>query len=143
MIRKIVENVNILKKSLDIISFRDLSKKLLDNMPKRSYAFSFSYEKEGENIFHIKSYYDGRLFLKIFRNLENYKDKNITVFMTQGDRYTVANLLLVKRMGFKHVFSDNFSEYIIAPNTKDILQTKFGINFVTNPEDDIAKTIKY
>ena len=117
--------------------------KLLNNLPKRSYAFSFSYKKEASNIFHINSYYDGRLFLKVFRNLESYKDKNIIVFMTQGDRYTVANLLLVKKMGFKHVFSDNFSDYIIAPNTKEILQTKFDIKFVGNPLDDIRLTVKY
>ncbi|MBR1754570.1 hypothetical protein IJ732_07020 [bacterium] len=116
-------------------------KTLLENLPERSFAFSFSYDKSAENIYHINSYYDGRIFLKIFRNIEEYKDKNISVFMTQGDRYTVANLLLVKKLGFKHVFSDNFPDNIIAPHTKQILETKFDINFVTDAKSDIAKTM--
>jgi hydroxylamine reductase len=115
---------------------------LLNNLPKDSYAFSFSYDKQGDNIFHINSQYDGRLFLKIFRNLNEYKDKNISVFMTQGDRYTVSNLLLVCHMGFKHVFSDNFPDNIIAPNTKNILETKFNVNFISDSAiKDIEKTM--
>lgn len=114
---------------------------LLENIPEKSYVFSFSYDKSGENIYHINSYYDGRLFLKIFRNIKDYKDKNISVFMTHGDRYTVANLLLVKYLGFKHVFSDNFPQHIITPQTKAILEEKFGINFVLDAKSDIEKSM--
>ena len=114
---------------------------LLNNLPDKSYAFSFSYNKSSNNIYHINSLYDGRLFLKIFRNIEEYKDKNISVFMTQGDRYTVANLLTIKHLGFKHVFSDNFPDNIIAPNTKEILKNKFNINFITDVKSDIEKTM--
>lgn len=113
---------------------------LLENLPDNSFAFSFSYEKKANNIYHINSYYDGRIFLKIFRNIKNYKNENISVFMTQGDRYTVANLLLVKQLGFRHIFSDIFPDNIIAPHTKQILETKFDINFVTDAISDIQKT---
>lgn len=113
---------------------------LLNNLPEKSFAISLSYNKSAENIYHINSLYDGRLFLKIFRNIAEYKDKNISVFMTREGRYTVANLLLLWNFGFRHIFSENFQDHIIASNTKQILETRFNIHFIKDPLLDIEKS---
>lgn len=119
----------------------DYYEEFLQKLPDNSFAFSFSHPKSAENIFHINSYFDTRLFLKIFRNFKDIPQGNISIFVTKGDRYVVTNLLLMKKLGFRHVFSSNFPDSIIAPNVKDILQQKFKINFISNVDKDIEKTM--
>ena len=110
-------------------------------MPENSYVLSFSYDTKAENVFHINSLYDGRLFLKVFRHIKAYNDKNISVFVTNAGRHTVSNLLVLKNMGFRQVFCDKNLDKVITAHTKEFLQNKFSIDFTTDVMSDIEKTL--
>lgn len=115
--------------------------KFFSILPDKSYAISLSCDKSGENIFHLNALYDYAMIyrdiIKEIKQLCPLKDLNITLYLTKCDRYTVANLLYLKRIGLKEIFTSKCPPTLFNPSLMDSLKETFGIKNMTTPEEDI------
>ncbi|MCQ2789466.1 MAG: hypothetical protein MJ229_03700 [bacterium] len=120
---------------------------IFDYIPENSFVFSFSYEKNGKNIYYINSLYDYTLLYKIIKRLKNLHHKslhdlNINIFVTQGDNQTISNIIYLKRAGIKNIFIPNFSQNTMSENVKNVLKNIFNIKEITTPQKDIEYTLE-
>jgi len=118
--------------------------KFFDLVPKNCFVFSLSQDKSGENIYHIKSFYEYSLVYRIFKEMKKRKplnEFNMSVFLTKCDKHTIANVLNLKNMGIKNIYMCKCPPALVNPTLIESLKTLFGIKQFSNPEEDIKMTL--
>lgn len=114
-------------------------------LPKDSFAFSLNYDIDKENVYHQSSFCDYTLFYKILKRINKKKplnEINITTFITKCDKNTIANLLYLKQIGIKNVYTCKCPTTLINPMVMKTLEDSFDIKEFSNPQKDINDTLK-
>lgn len=117
--------------------------KFFDLLPKNSFAFSFNYNVIKENVYHSNSFCDYTLLYKILKRIRNKKplnEINVSVFLTKCDKHTLSNLLYLKQIGVKHLYTCKCPVTLINPTLMETLQESFEIKEFSNPQTDIKET---
>ena len=114
-------------------------------MPKDSFAFSFNFNVNRENVYHLNSFCDYTLLYKVLKRIRSKKpldEINLSVFLTKCDKHTIANLLYLKQIGVKHLYTCKCPVTLINPMLMETLQKSFEIKEFSNPQADINETLR-
>lgn len=125
--------------------FKQYFDRFFDLLPKDSYAISLNHEIEKKNVFYPNSFYDYSLVYRILEEINKKKPLsqiNLTVFLTKCDNLTIANLLYLKDIGVKHVYTCKCPPSLINPALMETLKETFDIKEFSEPKIDIEYTLK-
>lgn len=118
--------------------------RFFDLIPKNCYAISLCCSIKRENIFHPDSFYDYSFLYKILKEIKtkiDFKDANISVFLTRCDKHTISNLLYLKQMGIKNVYMCKCPTNLLNPSLIKTLQETFDIKEISEPKIDLEATL--
>jgi hydroxylamine reductase len=127
------------------VANRDYFDKFFDLLPDDCYAISLSCPYEGENIFHLKSFYDYSLFEKILCDLEKFSPLDklpLSVYTTRCDKHTISHLLYLSYKKIKNIYACKCSDNIIKPSIKQSMQKFYNIKVVSDAETDLKNILK-
>lgn len=125
--------------------FKHYFEKFFECMLDGSFAFSLSFDFKKENIYHLESFFDYSLLYKILKRISEKipLDKiNLNVFLTRCDKHTIANLLYLKHLGVKKVYTCKCPPTLITPNILQTLKEVFEIKEITDAKKDLEDTLK-
>lgn len=117
----------------------------LNLLPKDCFTFSLSYKTNKENAFYLDSFYDYSLIFNILKKLEDkytLENLNVSILLNKCDKHTISNLLYLKQIGIKHVYTCKCSPTLINPGLMQILQDSYGIKELTHPKENFEETLK-
>ena len=126
-------------------AYKEYFTKFFELLPKDSFVFSLSYPLNGENVFHLDSFYDYTLVYKCLKKLrENFSMNNLNLhmFLTKCDKHTISNLLYLKHIKIKDVYMCKCPPTLIGPSIITTLQEVFGVKEFSEPKTDIEKTLQ-
>lgn len=120
----------------------DYFKKFFWNMPKNTYAISFSYNPEMDNVIHINIGNDYSILysalLTIFEKIPIDSDK-LVFFLTKCDVNSLSNMINLKNMGAKEIFLSDCPPLVINPAVLRAFIKLYNINEITTPKEDLKK----
>lgn len=122
----------------------DYFKQFLKILPKDCYAISLSHEHSDENIYHIKSFFNCALIHKIFTILSqrtSLKDLPITIFITNCNKHTIANILNLKKIGIHDIYMSKCSPMLLNPVLVKTMEEIFEIKEFAHPEQDLKRSL--
>ena len=146
---KMQEIINSNPKKLFIIGHANLSinqtdylKNFFKLMPADSYAISFSYNPDKDNVFALNLGNDYPLIYgaltKIFSYVPVNSDK-LVFFLTKCDVNSLSNIINLKNNGAKNIFLPDCPPTVINPAVLRAFNKIFNIHTITTPEEDLAK----
>jgi len=112
-------------------------------LPKDCFVFSLAYNKSGKNIVHLDSIFDYTVICKILQTLSKrrpIKEIDMSVFLTNCNRHTVASTINLKKLGVKNIFMSKCHPNLANPTLIKTMKDTFGINEFFDPKEDIEKT---
>ena len=115
---------------------------LLRYVQKDTLVISLAEEHNVENFVKIKSPPDFYTIYKIWDKLKPYvesEDINAALFLAKCNKHTISNLLNIKRLGIKNIFLSKCTPVMLNPTLTHTLQTQYGINPTTTPNEDAQK----
>lgn len=120
----------------------DYFKKFFCSMPDDTYAISFSYNPEKENVLHINIGNDYALLYsfmrKIFQKFPINSEK-LAFFLTKCDVNSLSNIINLKNNGAKNIFLSNCPPLAINPAVLKAFTKLYDINEITTPKEDLKK----
>ena len=114
--------------------------RLLKTLPQNTYAITLSTYTPTNNTFQINSSYDFMLIYKILEDINKkmeFKNFNITVFLTKCDKYAISNILNLKELGAHNIMLGHCSPMSINPMIVEAFKDIFNIKSITTPKEDI------
>lgn len=123
---------------------REYFDKFINFIPKDCYVLSLAYDRSGENIFHLKSYYEYSLIYKILKKMMEIKplsEFSMSIFLTKCDKHTISNVLNLQHMGIKNIYMCKCSPVLVNPALMSAMKSIFGLEEFVNPQEDIKKTL--
>lgn len=117
---------------------------LFELIPKDCYSIALCCHHGAENIYHLDAFYDYSLIYQILKELKErvkLNEANISVFLTKCDKHTISNLLYLKNIGIKNVYTCKCPPNLINPTLINTLKEHFGIMEITDPVADIRQTL--
>lgn len=131
---------------IGLLNFQSVDKHYFDRffelLSEDSFIFSFSYKKDGDNIFYLDSLFDYSLVYKILKEIRlriPLKELNITIFLTSCDKHTISNLLYLRHSGIKNLYMCKCPPTLINPTLIKTLLTTFGIKEFSDPQKDFEE----
>lgn len=124
--------------------FKHYFENLFKHMPDDGFAFSLSFDIKQENIYHLDSFFDYSLVYKILKRIENtipLKEINLNIFLTRCDKHTISNLLYLKHLGAKNVYTCKCPPTLITPSILQTLKDTFAIKEITDAKKDMEDTL--
>ncbi len=116
-------------------------KKFFDIMPENTYAISFSYNPNLENVFTINLANDYALIYKalsqIFTKIPINSEK-LSFFITKCDVNSLSNIINLKNNGAKNIFLSDCPSLVINPAVLKTFLKVFDVHNITDPEKDIS-----
>lgn len=120
----------------------DYFKNFFCNMPKNSFAISFSYNPNKENVLHINIGNDYAVLYgvlrTIFQKIPINSDK-LAFFLTKCDVNSLSNIINLKNNGAKNVFLSDCPPLVINPAVLKAFIKLYNINEITTPKEDLEK----
>lgn len=127
------------------INHKQYFDKFFGLVPKDTYIISLGYDRIGENIFHVNSFYDYSLVYKILKEIKKRIPLNempMSIHITKCDKHTIVNALNLKNMGVKNVYMCKCPPTLVNPALIDTLRNVFDINeFTSYPKEDLEKSL--
>ena len=114
--------------------------RLLKTLPQNTYAITLSTYTPTNNTFQINSSYDFMLMYKILEDINKkmeFKNFDITVFLTKCDKYAISNILNLKELGAHNIMLGHCSPMSINPMIVEAFKDIFNIKSITTPKEDI------
>lgn len=125
--------------------YKSYFEKFFELMPDDSFAFSLSFNVKKPNVFHIDSFFDYTLIYKTLRKINEkipLNQINMNIFITRCDKHTISNLLYLKHMGVKNVYTCKCPPTLITPSLMQTLKDSFGIKELTDAKKDLEETLQ-
>ena len=123
------------------INKKEYFKKFFSLMPQNTYAISFSYNPNLDNVLTINLGNDYALIYnalnKIFKKIPVDSEK-LAFFLTKCDVNSLSNIINLKNKGAKNIFLSDCPPLVINPAILHAFTKLFEINKITNPKDDLA-----
>lgn len=123
---------------------KDYFETFLSLLGNDSFALSFSYKNDKDNLLLVKSEYGFPLLYKslelLTRNLDIAKLNPIICF-TRCEIHTISNVLYLKTLGIKNIYFTDCSPTMANPLLIESMRKAFDINKYTTPEADYKKMI--
>lgn len=124
------------------INQTDYLKKFFKLMPADSYAISFSYNPDKDNVFALNLGNDYPLIYdaltKIFSYFPVNSDK-LVFLLTKCDVNSLSNIINLKNNGAQNIFLSDCPPTVINPAVLRAFNKIFNIHTITTPEEDLAK----
>lgn len=132
-----------------LLNYPTFNRQYFDNffelIPEDCYSIALCCHESSENIFHLDAFYDYSLIYQIINELDGKIDLsslNMSVFLTKCDKHTISNLLYLKNIGIKNVYTCKCPPSLINPTLIETLKDKFGIREISDPASDIKQTLE-
>lgn len=142
IVEKNPERIFIIGPSNLTINKIDYFKKFFCNMPENSFAISFSYNPNNENVLHINIGNDYAVLYgvlqTIFQKIPVNSDK-LAFFLTKCDVNSLSNIINLKNNGAKNIFLSDCPPLVINPAVLKAFIKLYNINEITAPNEDLEK----
>lgn len=134
-------------KKVFIIGFSNLSlkqkdyfEKFFELMPQDTFAITFSYNPDKDNVLAINIGNDYpqlyNIMQKIIQKFSITSDK-LVFFLTKCDVNSLSNIIYLKNSGAKNLFLSDCPPLIINPAVLKGFNKLYGIREITTPKDDL------
>lgn len=124
------------------VSQVDYFKKFFCSMPENTFAISFAYDPQKENVLHINIGNDYALLYSvlntIFQKIPVNSDK-FAFFLTKCDVNSLSNIINLKNNGAKEIFLSDCPPLVINPAVLKAFTKLYYIKEITSPKEDLAK----
>lgn len=124
------------------INQMDYFKKFFCSMPENTFAISFSYNPDKENVLHINIGNDYALLYSflhaIFQKIPVNSEK-LVFLLTKCDVNSLSNIINLKNNGAKTVFLSDCPPLVINPAVLKAFSKLYNINEITTPKEDLEK----
>lgn len=122
--------------------YKHYFEKLFEHLPDDSYAFSLSFDVKKPNVYHLDSFFDYSLIYKTLLRIKAaipLEQINLSVFLTRCDKHTISNLLYLKHIGVKNVYTCKCPPTLITPSIVQTMKDLFDIKEITEAQKDLEE----
>ncbi len=126
-------------------SYKDYFEEFFNMIAPDMFVISISYPQKQKNVFHPAGFCDYTLFYLVLKEIlkrAKVDELSMSVFITRCDKHTISNLLYLKHIGIKNVYTCKCPVSLINPNIMQVLQLSFGVKEISNPAADIKSILK-
>ncbi len=148
ILNNIISNINNYKNMIIIGSEEHTTEqkkyfeKLLKYTNENTLIISLSEKHELPNCININSAPNFYMIYNIWEKLKPHTMENnikVSLFIAKCNKHTISNLLNLKLIGINEIFLSKCSPIMLNPTLTKTLQTIYGINPTTTPNEDIKK----
>lgn len=123
----------------------DYFKKFFCSMPENTFAISFAYNPEKENVLHINIGNDYAVLYNILQIIFQkfpINSEKLAFFLTKCDVNSLSNIINLKNNGAKDIFLSDCPPLVINPAVLKAFNKLYNINEITTPKQDLEKLKK-
>ncbi len=121
---------------------QDFFERFFEKIENDEFIISLAYDKKGDNIYHIDSYFDFSLIYKIIERIkskDSTKNLKIKALITQCTNDSVTNIITLKQLGIDDLYISCCSVNTLNPSVMECLKEKFNVRHISeNPDIEIV-----